>query len=103
MALIKAELKSQGLSYAELAKERRELGRHLVENEPRVRVARAEAGQVDGRHAVPRGEGRQVPPPPPAGAGEPVQEDDLRPGLTGLQRHDRTVSAHDVGASPRRA
>ena len=83
---------------AQLAEERGHLRRHLVEDEPRVRMAGAESRQVDGGDLKRAGERGQVAPPPGARAGEAMEQDERRTSHPGLSGHDRAVlePAHGI-------
>ena len=86
---------------AQLAEERGHLGGHLVEDEPRVRMAGAESRQVDGRDPERAGERGQVALPPGARAGEAMEQDERRTTRAGLRGHDRAVSGPAHGAASR--
>ena len=90
---------------ADFVEQRGHLPWRLVEDEPRVSMARPEPWEVDGRHPERRGERRNVSLPPGAGARETMEQNEWRPIGAGLQCDDRTASGpiHGTAVIPRRA
>ena len=81
---------------AQLTEESGQLGGHLVEDEPRVRMAGAESRQVHGRDAECAGERRKVALPPGTRAGQTMEQHELRTGRPFLRGHDRAVRVPSV-------